>query len=98
MKALIPLLLAFAGVQLMAAEVAWDWPYDDARVTHFRIDADGAEIARTTDANARSVPVDLAGGETLTAVACSDSACSPPSNPLWIPHGVSNIRITWGLQ
>ena len=82
----------------MAAEVAWDYPSQDERVTYFRVDADGAEVARTADAQTYSLQVNLVGGETITAFACSDSACSPPSNALWIPQGVSNIRIIWGLQ
>lgn len=94
----IGLLLVLAASSLPAAELAWDWPHEDARVTHFTINADGEEISRTTDATARSVQVTITGGETLTAYACSESACSPPSDPLWIPYGVKNIRLTWSLK
>lgn len=94
----IGILLVFAAASLPAAELAWDWPHEDARVTHFTIHADGAEISRTDDSAARSVQVTLTGGETLIAYACSESACSPPSAPLWVPHGVQHIRITWGLK
>lgn len=81
-----------------AATVEWDYPSADARVTYFRVDADGVEVARTPDAQTLSAEVALVGGETLTAYACSPNACSPPSNAIWVPNGVSNIRITWGLQ
>lgn len=98
MKYLLIGITLTVSMSAIGAEIAWDWPYEDARVTHFRVEADGTEIARTPDAAARQVSVELIGGETLTAFACSEQTCSPPSNPLWIPQGVQNIRITWGLQ
>jgi hypothetical protein len=89
-----PLLFALlvASVPVNAAEIAWDWPYEDSRVTHFQIRSDGVEVARTADADARSVQVDLRGNETLTGYACSPDACSPPSDPLWVPPGLSKIK------
>ena len=90
----LPFLVALLSVLVpaSAAEVAWDWPYEDARVTHFEIRADGVEVARTADAEARSVQVNLQGGETLTGYACAPDACSPPSNELWIPPGLGKMK------
>lgn len=97
-RTIIAILLIVVSTSLGAAMLEWDYPYEDPRVTHFVINDHDVEIARTETPEKRFIEIELSGGELLTAYACSETTCSPPSNELWVPNGVENIRIMWGLE
>jgi hypothetical protein len=89
------LLLATLPAAGLASELLWDHP-GDPRLERFTVHQDSAEVHTIPDPAARSVPTDPAwfsGGHEYTMRACSATACSEPSNAIYVPVPPSGMTL-----
>ena len=81
-----------------AATLEWEFA-EDPRVTHFTLYEAATEVHTVNDPATRQLDLDAAGivlqpQTEYTLRACSDSACSAHSNPLWVPVSPGGLKLT----
>lgn len=90
--------LLATSLSATAATLEWDFT-EDPRVTHFTLYEAATEVHTVNDPTARQLDLDAAGlvlqpQTEYTLRACSDSACSEHSNPLWMPVSPGGLKLT----